>query len=322
MPTGKNSKKAKVIIVDDSSDDLTNNLAELNLNKETTEGYETDTEESVPKEKKMRPRRRLLIGEADMSYGDALLNKHPEIAKSVTVTAYEKREALLETYPDTFKQHKENIKAKQAKIFYDVDARKLHEHQTFKDNRYERIHFNCPHDKSDYNDQTLPKLLKEFFESASQLQQVGNRVHIALPKIVGDKQRDEFYKGCVYGIYTAARLAGYKQCNPRKFGADRFPGYEHKITGVNGSAAVTGVLREYIFEKTDLSPAQILENDKNSEHKPVRRSFYLTKTRQSFFADCLPTLPTESESSDYLTTDSESENEATPAPVVPKFKPA
>lgn len=81
---------------------------------------------------------------------------------------------------------------------------------------------------------------------------------------------------------------------------------------------VTAELREYIFEKTNLSAAEILQNDKNSEHKPVCRRFNLSKAGRSFFSDCLPTLPTDSESSDYLTTDSE--NEATAAPVVPKFK--
>lgn len=285
-------------------DTLTADFTKLAVSK-ADKGYESENEQ---KPKKMRPRKRLLVGEADFSYAEALTKKHPEIASAVTATAYETHEDLEKTYPDTFLKNITTLNQKGMSLFVKADARKLDQYQTFKDKKFDRIHFNCPHDKSDFNDQTLPKLLKEFFENASKLQVVGNRVHIALPKVPDDLQKDQFYKGCVYGIYRAARLAGYKQLKPRNFGPERYEGYAHKITGQNSSASVTECLREYIFEKTDLTPDTILQQDRQSQSSPpVYRSFFLKKANYHLGTYCLPELSTDEESSDYFTTDSEQE---------------
>eukprot|EP01059_Diplonema_ambulator_P033614 TRINITY_DN7126_c0_g1_i3.p1 TRINITY_DN7126_c0_g1~~TRINITY_DN7126_c0_g1_i3.p1 ORF type:complete len:332 (+),score=55.54 TRINITY_DN7126_c0_g1_i3:47-1042(+) len=44
-------------------------------------------------------------------------------------------------------------------IILDYDARKMDEHPETSGRRFPRIHWNCPHDGSDYNRQTLPPIL-------------------------------------------------------------------------------------------------------------------------------------------------------------------
>lgn len=82
--------------------------------------------------------------------------------------------------------------------------------------------------------------------ASNSLQNVGDRVHIALPK-AGAKQK--FYEACVYNIKFASANAGYNLIKKRRFGENRYPGYEHRITGRDDNANVANNSREFIFEK-------------------------------------------------------------------------
>lgn len=302
MPYTENTDLKKENINDD--DDFIQQFGKMSVKEKqaTTEadGYETDTE---IKPKKMRLRRRLEVGAGDFSFMSALIKKqqehYPDFAKSIIATVYEKnKNELVEKYPDSVETNIEYLRNVGATLHINADARRLHHYKNFQGKRFERIHFNCPHDGSDYKEQTLPPIIRDFFASAKTLQQEGDRIHMALPKPPGTEY-NKFYKAYIYDVYNAARNAGYRLMTKREFGSDRFPGYEHKETKKNQSAAVTENLREYIFEKTSLTSEQILEQ--------YPKTIWKNKYNSSIWKYCLDEPATDTDSSDYLTTDSESE---------------
>lgn len=266
-------KKVKSLDFDDITFSEEESIGDLDADKENIEYYE-----------------RLFLGEADFSYARAVVNKkkakHPNLVKSIIATAYESKERLERLYPDTFQSNKQYLEEKKVTLMYEVDATDLHEDKRLKNRAVERIHFNFPHDKSKFQDRTLPELIKKFFESAGKIQKERDRVYVALPK-PKDISKRQFYEGFVYGIYDAAREANYNLIAKRKFGSERYPGYEHKITGINSGASVAEEAREYIFEK-------LAEDvDENAFNEPVKKFVYGEE------CNALPEIETGSESSEY-----------------------
>lgn len=248
-------------------------------------------------------RERLFLGEADFTFTAAFIKKVreqvPEIGKHIRSTEYLPFETLQEIYGDAGYENVAYAQEAGAKLKGGVDATALSSYPFLKD-RYHRIHFNCPHDRSNYEDpdRPLPNMLKGFFEEAAKKQQLYDRVHIALPKH-DSETTDQFRQAHVYSLYDAAAHSGYMLVKKRRFGSERYPGYRHRVTGMAASAVVAQSSREYIFEKTHYSYEDIVRIT------PPRR-YYAAQFNVIRYA--LPNLDTDNESSDYLT---DNEDEAT-----------
>lgn len=247
---------------------------------------------------------RLFVGEGDFSYTRALIEKHQGKGRlffsKLVATELSNSDVLLKTY-QTFEDNISFIRKCGVTIMFAVDARRLHEHPELKDKNFKRIHFNFPHDKSDFKKQrSLPIMIANFFRSAAILQKDGDKVHVAIPKC-SDNGKDTFYQGYIYGIYEAARDAGYILKKKRQFGDKRYPGYKHKITGKDESAEVAQEAREYVFVKTNMPFIAI---EKSSSPKKSRAIDY-TVTDKKVYVEIkgLPIIDTDNDSSDYIESD-------------------
>ena len=191
-----------------------------------------------------------------------------------------------------------NLQDRGVTIILGFDGTKIHrsKHPSVKRKRFTRIHWNCPHDKSTYAAQTLPKIVKNFFKSASRVQERGGRIHITLAQPL---RREPFYQSYVYNIRDAAKSSGYSLYGKRPFGNDRYPGYEHEITGQERSADAADKLREFVFIK-----GKAPRSRKKHEHSIFRHR--LTRYEQdNYFSNDIEESrlyyyrDTDNESSDY-----------------------
>jgi hypothetical protein len=150
-----------------------------------------------------------------------------------------------------------------------------------------RIHWNCPHDKSNYLNQTLPKIIQGFFSSSSHCQHPGDRVHITLaqPNIQWDK--GPFYQGVVYNIYQAAISNRYELIAKRRFGAERYPGYEHEQTGGDQAARGASKLNEFVFKKAREVPEANPSEEAPKHPFQVKFEYYkvVSEKRAHFVVD-------------------------------------
>lgn len=158
----------------------------------------------------------------------------------------------------------ENLKSKGATILLGINATSISTHEAFKEKKFARIHWNCPHDGSNFQHQTLPVIILNFFRECSKMQDPKGRIHITLAQPAGKKN---FYQGYVYDISQAARQTGYTLIKKRKFETSRYPGYQHTQTNSNSKASVTDKgMREFIFEKIEPETfEQITEAAKNPQ---------------------------------------------------------
>ena len=223
---------------------------------------------------------RLLIGEGNFSFALALIHKHDQTAghssgnslgRSIVATELKDKihcydcsvvESMagltISTLDSTHQemlcdacelttQRIAELKKTGVEIKLGVDGRKIHEIEEFRGRTFSRIHWNGPHDGSRFQDQTLPKIIKEFFQACRHMQKPKDRVHITLAQPM---EKKDFYQGYVYGIAQAASAAGYKIVKKRIFNSARYPEYQHVQTNQNEKAAVTDQgLREFVFEK-------------------------------------------------------------------------
>ena len=222
---------------------------------------------------------RLFIGEANFKGVAALLNKHaathPSLGKSITATelsildrtsdkclsceeekSIAQMAALLKESQDTssiFCSEKckriQSLKDKGVTVILGYDGTKMHEHLLTAEKHFQRIHWNCPHDKSSYTSQTLPPIIKDFFASATKLQKKGDRVHVTLAQPIQPHDKTKFYQAVVYNIREAAKTSGYMLYAKRPFGPDRYPGYQHEQTGNDQPAPGAERQREFVFIK-------------------------------------------------------------------------
>ena len=256
-----------------------------NTDEDSSSQQVGEDEKKLPEKNKPK-KTRLLIGEADFSYAVALIKKHPGVCKQeiITATAYEK---LNDNPHDDTSTNLKILSEHQVEVLHGVDATKLAEDNRFSNKKFDRITFNFPHDKSNYEDRTLPELISSFFKNASQLQNDGGVISMALPEPpyeegVGNRP---FYHGYIYEIYDACQGAGYGLEKKRGFiknGNKRYEGYEHRVTGKNQSAGVTQNSREYHFVKN---------NKKNHEVK----SRWMQGEDRKYYAR----ISTDDESSEY-----------------------
>lgn len=223
-----------------------------------------------------RHKLRLLVGEGNFSFALALILKHDtkaqhnaenSLAHSVIATELKSEvkcedcknakffEEVEVRSPDVNRccaciktqQRIEELRKKGAQVLLGVDGTKLNEQFGPTGKKFERIHWNCPHDGSQYGEQTLPEIISEFFKSCARIQNAESRVHITLAQPPG---KEAFYQGVIYNIVKASCVGGYVLFKKRKFDHNRYPGYQHVKTWENSTADVTKEgMREFVFKK-------------------------------------------------------------------------
>jgi hypothetical protein len=236
------------------------------------ESHDSDSKEEdndVPELK--RSKSRLILGDGNFSFSRAYLQKQIKKQKDnnstldpsdILVTEYASEQSLKDTYiseatETKFRNFEENVTALRAigaKVSFVVDARNIH--GLFADRRFKRIHFNFPY----YNDSHLNpaqnkeqtrQLVGDFFASAAQIQQPGDRIHMAL--VTRFAKDPVWYENATYGVAQFCEQYGYAYVKKREFidpdKGKRYPGYFHVKTGANTAVETAETGREYIFEK-------------------------------------------------------------------------
>lgn len=249
---------------------------------------------------------RLLVGEASFTYACSLLRKHEidhtDLGQSIIATDLNTGRTLEECAacfrlfleqgeelaPNFCSERCQNIDwliKSGVTVILGFDATKMHESEdpNIKGRTFDRIHWNCPHDGSPHDAQTLATLVFNFFKSSSKMQNDGDRIHITLAQPngchfydQGDKEdlehvssmssmkKKEYYQGYVYNIENAAESHNYHLYAIRPFGSERYPGYGHETVEGSPPSKAAETLREFVFIKGE---NQIPLNRKSSSAK-------------------------------------------------------
>lgn len=263
--------------------------------------YDADSDEK--EQKKIKYKKRLILGDGNLSYSRALLAKqktkgYDEFSHALTVTEYSTEEQLQQKYPlpetlNSFKNFRSNVDALResgAEVIFGVDATNIH--TMFNDRRFRRIHFNFPYY---YDDNLTPQEKKEmtrnlvgrFFASAAEIQQPGDRIHMALATGFRDPV---WYEDATYGVGEFCEVHGYAYIKKRKFIdpiKSRYAGYGHVKTSDSTAVTTAKEGREFIFEKK--IPR------KNYEGSSQKK---FTSSRES--RSVLKSIGTDSDSSSYV----------------------
>ena len=207
-------------------------------------------------------RKRLFVGEGSFHFSEILLNKHrkkhPDLAKSIVATELMRQEDFegSEEEIKEFKERVNDLKERGLTVQFGIDATDIH--NLFKGKRFPRIHWNSPFGAAKERELFYP-VLPKFFRSAAQLQEEGDRIHIALdqPESYWQKRQSENPLVC------AATLSKYRLVRKRRFDVDRYPGIYHQMTGKFERYAWGHTGREFIFEKSteDLQSEKAFEED-------------------------------------------------------------
>jgi len=214
-------------------------------------------------------KKRLIVGDGNFSFTEALINKHDKkahhtskysLAHSIIATDYKDQsdcdDCELEWFGEFWSwalcdgcKRIQKLLNSGVTVLLGVDGTRLHHNKYLKPFKFSRIHWNCPHDGSSMKEQTLPKLIGSFFMSCAKIQKASHRVHVTLAQ---PGEKNHFYQGYYYNIVGAASIAGYALIKKRLFDSNRYPGYHHVQTNSNTSAPVTEEgMREFVFEKLD-----------------------------------------------------------------------
>ncbi|GAB5412212.1 MAG: hypothetical protein ChlgKO_13260 [Chlamydiales bacterium] len=197
-------------------------------------------------------RKRLFVGEGSFHFSEILLNKHrkkhPDLARSIVATELMQQEDFegCEEEIREFKERVDGLKERGLTVRFGVDATNIH--NLFKGKRFQRIHWNSPFGAAKERELFYP-VLPKFFRSAAQLQEEGDRIHIALdqPESYSKERQGENPMAC------AATLSKYRLVRKRKFDVDRYPGIYHQKTGKFEEYASGHTGREFVFEKSSES---------------------------------------------------------------------
>lgn len=225
-------------------------------------------------------KRRLFVGEGDFAYTEALLAKHrkthPILAQFITATEYQQPTAL---------DRISRLMAQGVRVLSGIDATQIH--QSFEGERYQRIHWNFPYP---LEFKVRDPLIPNFFQSASALQMLGDRIHITLMQESFAPWKGTHWKSRQTGISlaSAASNAGYRLVRKRKFGPDRYPGYQHVKTKSFEPYASDAPCREFIFQKTSLNPCDSVEEAQEMQDPDEKE--YRLETDQKATNDSLPKL--------------------------------
>lgn len=237
-------------------------------------------------------KKRLLIGEADFKFTEALLNKHksthPALPYSITATEFGL--ATKKAHPRIY-----SLMQRGVQVLFGIDGMLIH--QIFRGQRFERIHWNCPFGQSDTNSRKAFKhVMPLFFQSCSQLQLAEDRIHITLTQGSGDYWKTRQTEN---PIVLGSTAAGYRLIRKRNFDETRYPGYEHVKTGNQQKYTSGGVEREFVFEKTG-TPRQLSLEGALSLKDPGQKEYSIKtdgtlQNLDNYYFEC----STDEDSSDY-----------------------
>lgn len=265
-------------------------------------------------------RERLFVGEANFTGVESLLKKHegshPNLGASITATELETNgrdsescEACKARWDEAdpvdqlavntanllikagdvkegifcsdLCKRIQSLKDRGVTVILGYDGTKMDTHAKTTGKTFKRIHWNCPHDKSNYSAQSLPPIIFDFFKSAALMQNKGDRVHVTLAQPIIPYDKTKFFQGVVYNIRNAAHSNGYYLFAKRPFGPSRYPGYQHQQTGSSSSAPSAERQREFVFIKGNLPANQL----KSKFNKQTFSSCGVSYTREYYIRD-------------------------------------
>jgi tetratricopeptide (TPR) repeat protein len=240
-----------------------------------------------------RCKKRLFIGEGDFTYTEALTKKHknthPKLSEAIIATELNP--------PKGIEDRINKLEEQFVKIKYDIDGTLIHE--AFPNKRFKRIHWNCPFgDPNSKAREAFKEIMPAFFRSSSQLQKVGDRIHVTLV--------DKSFRQEENPIVAASTLNNYRLIKKRKFGDERYPGYVHVKTGTTLPCIAYGSEQEFIFEKTEMNVTANLEGAlslKDSSKKkykllPINDTLNTSDLKNTYFG-----CSTDNDSTDYYDSD-------------------
>lgn len=258
--------------------------------------------------KKRKYKERLFIGDGDFSYSEAFIKKHaathPELAKSITATE------LLEPTGTTIKTI-QFLLSQGMTVLFGIDAQKIH--QAFPRKRFKRIHWNCPFgDASQDARDKFKEVVPVFFQSCHQMQLPMDRVHVTLMQSEGYSYIRQQENPIVLG----STLAGYRLIRKRRFGSQRYPGYEHVKTRRTTKYDGGGEEREFVFEKLNPLALPSKVEEWISALKDSRQKEYQieqAEEKEEDLGKAYFTCSTDEDSSDYYSSDEELSDHTMPA---------
>ncbi|EAL61581.1 hypothetical protein DDB_G0291770 [Dictyostelium discoideum AX4] len=176
----------------------------------------SETKAPLSKCKAERHHKILFVGEGNFSFSTSLLEKHNQnhhtndgkflkITASdlyISQTVYNKfkvhKDVLIKTGVTTYGCCEDNVKKcdnclltikniefliiSECTVIFGLDATKIHE----SNERYSKIYWSMPHDRSSFMDPSLPNLISDFCLSCSKVQRLGDKVHLIISQTKKD----------------------------------------------------------------------------------------------------------------------------------------
>ena len=184
-------------------------------------------------------------------------------------------------------------------VIFGVDGQKIHE--LFKSRRFQRIQWNCPFGGTTTKErETFKQVIPNFFLSSSKLQLVGDRIHVTL------MQEPTYWKvrQVENPIVLGATAVGYRLIRKRLFEEKRYPGYVHVKTGKSVQIGMGTDEREFVFEKTDLTPTNLTTEFASKLEKNEIKKFKInTDGKTKDLIDQYYECSSDEDSSDYYESD-------------------
>jgi hypothetical protein len=199
----------------------------------------TKNPEDLPAQTKLT--KRLLIGEGDFSYTEALLNQHqqshPQLGSALVATGYGP------IMPSALARC-QALEQRGVKVLQGIDGCKIDE--VFKEKPFKRIQWNCPFGgKSSSEREAFKAVIPQFFKSCAAMQEKGDRVHVTLVQAKDSDYWKERQKES--SIVLGSTSTKYRLIRKRRFDTNRYPGYTH--TKSDGTPCNLGdEKREFVFE--------------------------------------------------------------------------
>lgn len=182
----------------------------------------------------------LLLGEGDFGFAASLAKILPEGGKGIVATSFDSAKEVKKKY----KKASENILEAQragVKIVHGVDAQGIDPKLGGPPDQFQYIIFNFPFvpgDRSGAKTRNMD-MLAAFMRSASRALAPGGKIYVT--------SKEYWLKR--FDLGSSAAEVGLKWENPMTFDAERFPGYEHRMTDVDASASGTKAAITLVFSK-------------------------------------------------------------------------
>jgi len=194
--------------------------------------------------------KRLMLGEADLSYAVDYAKRHP--GEIFIASTYETREVLELKYDkECIAKNISELQDAGIEVLHGVDATTLHEDKRFEDLSIDMLQFNFPHTGSRARGEHTSALVKSFFDSASKKLPEGGMVRMYMVKGTGATR--SHYKG-QYGKGEAVHQAGFTLERKRKMSDSSEGSYKHQPTKPGKDSPLSPAFdtessREYSFRK-------------------------------------------------------------------------